>query len=65
MHRSHNADRDHVTGLPVDDGWITWPISAMARKLTVESGPDEGAVTKLATSDQPWSCASKAGPCQA
>ncbi len=32
---------------------LTWPMSAMARKLTAESGPDSGAVTKLATSDQP------------
>ena len=31
----------------------TWPMSAMARKLTVDAGPVNGAVTKLATSDQP------------
>ena len=45
-----------------EGGSRTWPMSAMARILTVESGPDRGAVMKLPTSDQPWSCACENRP---
>ena len=42
----------------------TWPMSAMAKKLTLESGPVSGGVTKLATVLQPCSCGQAMLPVQ-